>query len=282
AGFWLEGGIGMDTGTGQASNPNNALTVAPSANQGMTFNRRSTLSLSGQWGEVRLGRDVLPQYWNLLAFDPFFNSGVGATQLFNGIPTGQMAARASNSIGYFLPANLGGFYGQVMYYVGENARATPQRDDGNGAGIRIGYASGPFNIAGATGRTRFVTGDARQSNLSASWDFGVAKLIGSVSRDEVGTLEGKGASLGVTAPIGVGEAKLNYSVYKTSVHASPESRKLSLGYVHNLSKRTAVYVSAAFLRNSNGGTSSVALGAGAPITANASSRGYDLGMRHTF
>ena len=55
ASFWLEGALGPDTGLGGASFGNSSRTTNAYA-----FERRSTLSLSNQWGEVRLGRDYTP------------------------------------------------------------------------------------------------------------------------------------------------------------------------------------------------------------------------------
>ncbi|MGZ5907866.1 MAG: porin, partial [Reyranella sp.] len=131
ASFWLEAGLANDDGQGAATNSNNqavgAFNATTGANapvrhgtQGLTFNRRATVSLAGGFGEIRLGRDYTPQFWNLTVFDPFGTVGVGTNQLLNsnGFPT---AVRASNSIGYFLPGNLGGFYGQLQAYRGENA-----------------------------------------------------------------------------------------------------------------------------------------------------------------
>lgn len=123
ASFWLEAGLANDTG------------IAGSA--GTLFNRRSTVSVSGVLGEIRLGRDDVPTYWNDLVFDPFGNGGVGNT-LFGSVGAslaiargassasnpGGSYARTSNSIGYFLPANLGGFYGQVIYGLHENSKVS--------------------------------------------------------------------------------------------------------------------------------------------------------------
>ena len=47
--------------------------------QRFTFNRRSFVSLSGGWSEVRLGREYTPQFYNQTTFDPFGGNGVGAT-----------------------------------------------------------------------------------------------------------------------------------------------------------------------------------------------------------
>src|SRR5205085_4224819 len=59
ASFWLEAGLANDDGQGAATNSNNQASGAGAAvagRQGLTFNRRSTVSLSGGWGEGRLGR----------------------------------------------------------------------------------------------------------------------------------------------------------------------------------------------------------------------------------
>src|SRR4029453_8215189 len=117
--------------------------------QGVTFNRRSTVSLLGGWGELRVGRDFVPTYLNLTGFDPFGAAGAGSIlNIAQGgltrTSTVQTAIRASNSLAYHLPAGLAGFYGQAMYALGENASnaAGGTKDDGNYAGLRIGYATG--------------------------------------------------------------------------------------------------------------------------------------------
>ncbi|MGD9760499.1 MAG: porin, partial [Comamonas sp.] len=52
AGFWLEAGLDVDSGAGKATGG------------GLNFNRRSTVSLMGNWGEVRLGRDDSATFLN--------------------------------------------------------------------------------------------------------------------------------------------------------------------------------------------------------------------------
>ena len=95
-------------------------------NSASIFQRRSTVSLMGGCGEVRLGRDYTPTFWNWTVFDPFGTNGVGApTNL--GLASAGLApggfygtlVRANNTIGYFLPA-MGGLYGQIMQSAGEN------------------------------------------------------------------------------------------------------------------------------------------------------------------
>ena len=289
ASFWLEAGLNNDNGTGDPTNTNNqasgqpATGAVPNGSQGLTFNRRSTVSLAGNWGEVRLGRDYTPQFWNLTVFDPFGTNGVGSSQTLGSIITGSTAVRASNSIGYLLPAKLGGFYGQLQYYMGENPDNVANEDDGTGVGARVGYAAGPFNVALALSRTDNLGADIQQNNIGGQWDFGMAKLMGQYSWDELGAVEGKGWLIGGLVPVGAGEIRLAFSQYETDLGAGaePKSRKIALGYVHNLSKRTALYTTYARVRNSNGAAAAVAAGAGAPAV-NGSSSGFDLGLRHSF
>jgi predicted porin len=306
ASFWLEAGLNNDDGRGAATNTNNQASGAAisgiAGGQGLTFNRRSTVSLSGGWGEVRLGRDYTPQFWNLTVFDPFGTNGVGTNQIQNSIITGVTSTRASNGIGYFLPGNLGGIYGQVQYYMGENNTGSVAHDDGTGYGLRIGYAAGPLNIAAAASRTKYRTagasgvsiggvalnGDVHQNNIGGQYDFGVAKLQAQFAADKNGGVKARGWLIGGLVPVGAGEIRVAYSQYEVRNFANaavnrPETKKLALGYVHNLSKRTAVYATYARVRNDGFGalTASQALN-GATGFGNASSNGYDLGIRHSF
>ena len=298
AGFWLEAGLNPDNGQGTATNSNNQFSgtgAASNGRQGLVFNRRSTISLSGGFGEVRLGRDYTPQFWNLTTFDPFGTNGVGTTLTYDSITGGLInlptAARASNSVGYFLPGNLGGFYGQVQYSFGENSDPTFNaagqniKKDGNGAGFRFGFATGPINVALAMSKTDYtsvpnvVGQDVKQNNFGGQFDFGVAKLMGQYSWDTAGDVDGKGYTLGGLVPVGAGEIKASYSEYKVKLGAEPKSKKLAIGYVHNLSKRTAVYTTYAHLTNDNGASQSLN---GSTTTVNGNSNGFDLGIRHSF
>ncbi|MEJ8850361.1 porin [Variovorax rhizosphaerae] len=338
ASFWLESGFNQDTG----------------ANGIATFVRRSTVSLSGGFGELRLGRDYVPTYWNESVFDPMGAVGVGenliktvsgniATVRGPGslIAPTDNAIRASNSIGYFLPRNLGGFFGQVMYALPENVDSSnvpgSSTKKGRYYGGRFGYASGPFDAAIAYGESTaadtttltaagVVTGarfsdKLRTINLGASYDFGILKLMGELSqvRDSTSTVtpvrgvagpaikendKYNGAMLGMTIPVGVGMIKASVARVKFDndlgvvLPGTPDrdasARKLALGYVHNLSKRTALYASVAHVRVKDGqnnpaimgvyagGLANVAGGTATSGIAPRSARGYDLGIRHSF
>lgn len=61
--------------------------------------------------------------------------------------------------------------------------------------------------------------------------------------------------------------------------AGAKTDKFALGYVHDLSKRTALYGTFASLSNSGGAAQALN---GAATPANGSSTGFDIGVRHAF
>lgn len=295
AAFWLEAGFNADDGTGFNTNSNNQTTgtsTAPSGTQGLTFNRRSTVSVGGTWGELRVGRDYTPAFYILSTYDPFSGLGVGTNQAYLGTASllGPTAVRASNSIAYHWGHGFNGTHSgsganglnaSVMAFVGENLSNTPNSDDGNGYSLKIGWNKRPLDVAVSYGRTKFLTGgDAIQGNAVVAYDFGIVRPMVQLLRDKRGPIEGKGYLVGAKAPVGSGEIRASYSGYKTDAAGSPETRKIALGYVHFLSKRTSLYASYAHLKNDGGASNSFS--GGAPTTANGSGNGYTLGMRHVF
>lgn len=282
AGFWLEAGFSSDTGMGAATNSNNQ--VSGASNGGLNFNRRSTVSLSGNWGELRLGRDYTPQYRTLSAFDPFGTNGAGSSlveeyDFRDDIIT---ATRASNTIGYFLPGTLGGLYGQVQYYLGENSKPAVNEKDGTGAGLRLGYAKGPINVSAGTSSTSYVAGDHKTRNVGGSYDFGAAKLSTVYNVDKIGNDKLKGYLIGLNMPWGAAEIRASYAmvnVRAAGAAGDAKTKKWAVGYVYNLSKRTAVYTT--FARVSNNANADFALN-GARTGRGQGSSGFDLGIRHNF
>jgi predicted porin len=353
ASFWLEAGLNNDTGAGQTIP---GLAATSNGGGGLTFNRRSTVSLSGAFGEVRIGRDYTPTFWNDTVFDPFGTNGVGTNlistangfsssgAITNGFTANNQYVRASNSVGYFLPPNLGGFYGQFMYAFNENTQYDPGTLTPPGAaalianpalaaignnaragryiGGRVGYANGPLDVAISYGESTTssnfflgTTNNLDQGSIGASYDFGVVKLFGEYSDAKVKvddsriTLAGafgvsepraKGWLLGATVPVGPGLIRVAYSAVKYDntlgarnqvfgVFDDPKADKFAIGYVHNLSKRTALYATAAVINNKDGadlllgGPQYVQPVAGVtgPLTPK-TSVGYDFGIRHAF
>jgi predicted porin len=292
AGFWVESGFNADAGSGQPTNTNNQ-TNGSAGNGALTWNRRSHMGMGGNWGEIRLGRDFLPQYLNIANYDPFDLSGTGTSQVLNSAITGPTLVRASNSISYlyghgFNAPNIGygpgGFTGSGLqvhatYFLGENPSGTATSKDGSGYGLRAVYSTGKFTVSGAIGGTSYAAGDVRQNNAGASYDFGVVHVMGMYEWDRNGSLHGRGWVAGARVPVGAGAVRVAYSQYATDAAGNPKAKKWALGYVHHLSKRTALYTAAA--RVSNEGPSAQALNA-AVTGPGKSSSGFDFGARHAF
>lgn len=281
-GFWLEGAFSPDTGQGGSTNSNNQLSGAVAAT-GLNFGRRSTVSLIGSWGELRVGRDFVPGFQNLSSFSPFGTNGVGSSAfLFYPVQAAARVTnvRASNSIGFFLP-KMGDVYGQAMYASGENpSNAGATASDGNVVGFRLGYAPGPFDIAFGTTKTKIsALGDLTQTNLGASYDFGVVKAMALWNENKVGATRTRSYLIGGLMPMGPGTIRAAYSRVSTTGVAN-DANHIALGYVYNLSKRSALYANYAHISNKNNGTNyNVGV---AVLTPGGSSSGYEFGIRHSF
>ena len=282
ASFWLEAGLNIDNGVGQASNTNNQAGGLQASNGGLTFNRRSTVSLNGSFGEVRLGRDYTPQFWTQTAYDPFGTVGVGANiALTGGAPAANLTGvRASNSIGYLSP-KFNGFGVWAQTYMGENksdVAAPADKKTGSGNGVRVTYDNGPLSLALANSSTDTGVGTTwKATNIGGSYDLGVAKILALSTTDKpTGALDIKGNLIGATMPMGAGTIKLSQSQTK---QGDNKSDKTAIGYVYGLSKRTSLYATYASVKNS--GAAKVSLG-GTTGAAGVSSTGMDLGVTHAF
>ena len=289
AGFWLEGALTPDTG-----------------GTGQTWARRSTVSLLGNFGELRLGRDYVPTFWNHTIFDPFGTNGVGSqnnlilpaatTGSSNvnrvlGVPSTTTNAgtgtviRADNAIGYFLPP-LGGLYGQAMVAAGEGSVGNKH------IGGRLGYAAGPLNVAVAYGRTELTRDDLQVWNLGGSFNLGFLTLLGQYSKYKVdagepvvGRRDLKNWMLGTTVPLGAGTLKFSYakSTGNFGITApNADATQVAFGYVYDLSKRTALYTAYSRIKNSDGARFYVSDSGLFQAGTNFTSTGYEFGIRHSF
>lgn len=290
AGFWLEAAVNPDTGTGGSTSVDNISAGLGGINgsQGMTFGRRSTVSLIGKWGELRLGRDYVPSFNNLTAsMHPFGTNGVGnAGQMFYQVNTGGTTARtnvrASNSVGYILPGDLGGFSGHFMVAMGELAsNAGVTVDNGNHLGARIAYRTGGLNMAFATGTTKYATGDYTQSNFAINYQYGPAKLMYLWGKNEVGVTNTTANMVGTQWKVGTGEVRFAYTTLKAEKVAN-DATQWAVGYVHDLSKRTALYANYSQVSNSGIGTRFTVGGGNNTTTPGGGSTGYEAGVRHSF
>lgn len=302
AGFWLEAALQPATGT-------------PGA---VAFQRRSTVDLGGSWGAIRLGRDYTPSFWNHTVFDPFGTLGSGAGSNITGLgqhPT--TAARTNNGISYLYGTGTnqgstglggpGGLYAQVTYALpsadGANTGVLNNAADANRyQGLRVGFRQGPMNVAGAYASVNGVAGAAvaakwTEWNLGGSYDLGVATVLAKIGQNKndsnalTTTANYKWWSLGATVPAGPGYIPVSYNRTSSDAAGSPVASQLAVGYVYNLSKRTALYtaysritndagINATFSGGNGGFQSGTQLGAANTTGKNGSS--FDLGVRHSF
>ncbi len=273
AGFWVEGSLTPDTGDGA------------STGSALNFQRRSTVSLMGAFGEIRLGRDFVPDFWNHTIFDPFGTNGVGnSVNTFTALNGATTLVRSNNSIGYFLPA-MGGLYGQVMVSAGENVAGNKH------TGFRIGYAAGPVNIAAAYGKTDVVetpSTEWKRTNVGGSFKLGFMTLMAQWNNGKANGGAGNNQEIthylvGGTVPFGASTLKFSYVKSDgKKVISTRDASQIALGYQYDMSKRTALYGN--FSRLSNKGSATYAVG-GPPSTppgAGKDSTGYEFGVRHSF
>ncbi len=265
AGFALQAGVNADTGTANAK----------------FFNRRSTVSLGGNWGELRLGRDLNPSSWNTAIFDPFGATGVGnflnvVSVLGSGATT---LLRTDNAVDYLLPSGLGGLYGQAMVAAGEGVIGNKYR------GLRLGFTKGPYDFAAAVAQTQGI-GDIKYKvfNAGGSYDFQVVKVLAQYYGGRYDTRKQGVSLIGAIVPIGQWEIKAAYTSADASGGATDanDARQLAAGFVYNLSKRTATYGTYSHVSNKGAARFSTDFTTPSPATPGFRSNGVEFGLRHFF
>ena len=273
--FNLEAGMGVDDGNNYMDKDSN----------GMAFRRTSTVGLAGNFGEVRLGRMLTSSYLAVSRYDAFGDTGIGASLAWNGTETGY-APRTENAISYSSP-NFSGFKIGAEYGFGEKQKARDSRYFGMGAT----YDNGPLSLGLGYDRLNSNTmdgllaaSDLKTVHLGGAYNFGVAKLLAFYKQSKVSNApKFKTFGLGVSAPVGAaGEVRASYNNYKIS-DDNGKADQLSLGYVHNLSKRTALYGTYSYIKNKDGLDFELngAMG-GAGLKDGEKQHGLQLGIRHAF
>ena len=280
--FNLEAGFNVDDGTGYLGK------FGPD-DTGLQFRRTSTVGLAGNFGEVRFGRMLTSSYLAVSRYDAFGDTGIGASLAWN-IPQTGYAPRTENAISYTSP-NFSGFKIGAEYGFGEKQKARDSRYFGMGAT----YDNGPLSLGLGYDRLNSNTmdgllaaSDLKTVHLGGAYNFGVAKLMAFYKQSKVSNApKFKTFGLGVSAPVGAaGEVRASYNNYKIS-DDNGKANQLSLGYVHNLSKRTALYGTYAYLKNKNKDGDNLGLelnGAmpGAGLSDSGAQHGLQVGIRHAF
>lgn len=275
AGFWLEGGINVDDGSAGST--------------GFRFDRRSTISLMGNFGEVRLGRDKTPAYQVLENFHAFGDTGMGAINAHNlisgsaaGTAEGSNPKRVSNAISYLLP-KMGGVYGQLSHSFGEQAGNNSLASN---TGFNLGYANGPLNLAMgyniARGGNVNMDVNYKAFNLGAAYQIsGITPML------LIGSERGNDKridlySVGVKAKLGNGELRAAYTWFKDKRVDNADSKRLALGYGYKLSKRTEIYTAVAHMSNDDKADRGLGSSLKVTPTKGKNVTGYEIGLRHSF
>jgi len=186
--------------------------------------------------------------------------------------------RDDNMVSYFLPSR-GGFYGQLSAAPGEGVPGKKY------VGGRGGFRSGPMEVTAAYSRTTVTTDDVKLGVVSGSYDFGVVKVVASAQQASYQADKDRHAFVGASVPVGQGLVRAAYTRVDGSGPGigNRDAHQFAIGYVHNLSKRTALYGTYAQVQNK--GTASYAVGNISGFTmpaAEKDSRGHELGLRHAF
>ncbi|WP_423456844.1 porin [Ottowia sp. VDI28] len=282
-GFWLESTVNLTDGTTTSS---------------QFFDRRSTLSFSGRFGEVRLGRDYTPAFRGYGTTEVFdFSGSASMITLFNGSAStvlkrafgGKTSSngRANGAVQYFTPNTLGGFNLSAMY---ANSGEGSVSGDFDYKGLRVGYENGPWNVTAFGGVTNIksVGENYRIRGAAINYRTGGAKLVAGVVDMRYFDSRQTNYTVGAVWPFGLHQIKatwhhINQAGSNTTGGSigRDDADLFALGYVYNLSKRTALYGTLAYLKNK--GRASFGITGGAPgAEPGSTSHSYELGLRHTF
>ena len=261
AGFVLESGFNVDDGS--------AKTVKNADKSTYTgFDRAANVSLSGDFGAVALGRMATPYDSLRAAVNPIGDTNMSPVN--NGAGVYKTAGldytdKVSNAIAYVSPV-FNGFSGSAAVSLGENKTTTV--DATQHTSLQVRYANGPLLVgygyqkeesnnaaynADYSLKTAATGIDSTTFNLlAASYDFGVAKLVGNYQigkSEKFGSgkvADEKGYTFGVQAPVTsninvfFGYAGAKYDAVSTGTDYKSKGYTLAANYV--LSKRTDAYI----------------------------------------
>ena len=299
ANFWLEAGILADNGSGKSGYSKAG--VGEKESDALAFKRRATVGLSGNFGEVRMGRELTAAYNATSRYDVFGQVGFGASKLWAdaGVNGDSTTQRVSNMVTYLSP-DFSGFRANVNYGFGEDKDAQTAKSSNSASsymGAGLTYDNGPLSLG--LGLERRNDGentgvganafDVNAWSLGGSYNFGVAKLAAAYRNSEAKYSIGgdkdktKGYYVGVSAPVGAaGEVKASYNRYEINEAGAAKEKadQFALGYVHNMSKRTAVYGTYAYIKNKDG--ANVRLSSDVALKDGEKQHAVQVGIRHAF
>jgi len=276
--FYLESQASSDTGNGVATNTNNRVTGS-STGGGMTWNRKSTVSLFTPLGEARFGRDYTTTFAPVAYFDPWGTASVGGSVNYQPYYKGSLAlptlVRVSNSAAYHIPRS---------WVRGLQVYAQAAAGEGVGprfVGLGSTYLNGPLLVAGGVSRTDAPLTDmataltaptVSSDNKLSIWSLGAwyklpgqltlmgfyhsqtLDAYGSLATPAIGTerdREVTDALIGMTWSFGVDTLKASYVVRNDKGAEDADSRQFAFGVTHHFSKRTTLFATYVQFDNKN-------------------------------
>lgn len=249
ASFWIEHRFRSDTGAQTAVR---------------FFQGQSIVALEGGWGKLSLGRDYVAGYTEVqITPDPFIHTGVSSLVSVGtgGIGTvwNDGAITYKNQLGAF------GFALQTASAVNPNSTTLPAPDTlDRPVNGYLSYQAGPVylgwsheNPGGANDKWNFIA--ARY--VIDRWTFSTGWGSGKDNTDN----QRKSAMVGAAFKTDSGRIKLSFGQLKNRTTNSDLTKKLAIGYNHDLSKRTFVYANLAHDK---------------AVATN--KNGFDVGLQHNF
>lgn len=206
------------------------------------FARTASVGLSHpSWGSFNLGRNTTALFLSTLSSNALGDSFGFSPSIRHHFGGGQNAVSGdtawNDSIAYASPTWGGWRLGAAM--------AARESSNGGNWSLNLGYANGPLAAALVVQDVEkdgsSAVADTRTAQLSASYDFGAAKLFGQYSSVENRSDNSQRdlTGLGVRVPLGQGALVAQWG--RNDVDQGTDRNTTSVGYLHALSKRTELY-----------------------------------------
>jgi len=258
--------------------------------QGLMFGGRSIVGLTGRWGGVNLGRESNPIY----ALKAMSNSFGLAPYASPQVLMRGGATRTNNSVRYDSPV-WAGLRMSAMYSLGTENPADAKEGRNTGASVQYRRDSLWLGLGwNRVDKPNAATAKTQEWLLGASyalgpvtgylnhWRFNTDPHAGNGSNARVWTL-----SLGVKVA-GSGRALASFGTYALDTGSAgtpqPHARLWLLGYEHDLSRRSTVYLQYARVNNRSGAdfTLSGLANTQTAVGMFSSPHAVQAGFRHTF
>lgn len=262
--FQLENGFNADAGT--------------LAQGSRVFGRRATVGLSGEFGELNLGRRNTPYYNAIDGVDPMNVGFAGnASNLIE--KTGSLAdlsgVRMENSVFYTSPVLMNSLKAELAWGLGEVA--------GNNAAFRqfggsLNYSQDAFTIVLAHHNAKDALGDKNRKNTILTGKYAMPSLtlhIAFAGNRKDDSYKSDDILLGVSVPLQDGHKLMASYIRKNDKSAlNADAKQAALAYTYDISKRTNFYASYAKISNDTG--------ANYKTNSNVGNREANFGIRHKF